>query len=246
VAARDGEKQWKAKAEQAESAHAAALKELEGLRAQAQQRVDAGQAPTAVDNQVAAAQAAIDKGVDRAKLVVLVVPGGSPEQLQAGEAAALTHLEQNGLKPWDVAEVFRALETWDDDGITEDSELPGLPTKPCEVWTYACGIAFQVACAGLAGGIAREAKVVLYYSWGILSIIWRANNGILGKVPGALISQAQQQHGPPSGTWPAGVVSESDWPDVGRVRIKIQLMSSRHHRSTNWFRNAYFAAMVEA
>jgi hypothetical protein len=66
VAARDGEKQWKAKAEQAESAHAAALKELEGLRAQAQQRVDAGQAPTAVDNQVAAAQAAIDKGVDPA------------------------------------------------------------------------------------------------------------------------------------------------------------------------------------
>lgn len=43
-----------------------AQQQLADLQAQAQARADAGQAPTATDNQVAAAQAAIDAGVDPA------------------------------------------------------------------------------------------------------------------------------------------------------------------------------------
>lgn len=66
VDAREGEKTWKAKAEQAQIDVAAAQTELDALKAQAQQRADAGVAPTKVDNQVAAAQAAIDQGADPA------------------------------------------------------------------------------------------------------------------------------------------------------------------------------------
>jgi hypothetical protein len=57
VEAREGEKHWKAQAE-------AAQQELTSLREQATQRAAAGEAPTTVDNQVAAARAAIDQGVD--------------------------------------------------------------------------------------------------------------------------------------------------------------------------------------
>lgn len=57
VEAREGEKQWKAQAE-------AAQVELAELRAAAQQRADAGQAPTATDNAVATATAAIESGID--------------------------------------------------------------------------------------------------------------------------------------------------------------------------------------
>lgn len=55
--AREGQKHWRAQAE-------AAQRELESLKAQAQARADAGQAPTKQDNQIAAAEAAIDAGVD--------------------------------------------------------------------------------------------------------------------------------------------------------------------------------------
>lgn len=55
--AREGEKHWRAQAE-------AAQQELDGLKAQAQARADAGQAPTQQDNQVAAAEAAIASGVN--------------------------------------------------------------------------------------------------------------------------------------------------------------------------------------
>lgn len=57
--AREGEKHWKAQAE-------AATAELAALRAQAQQRADAGEAPTQTDAAVATAQAAIAQGVDPA------------------------------------------------------------------------------------------------------------------------------------------------------------------------------------
>ncbi|QLI49418.1 hypothetical protein vBPaeMUSP18_14 [Pseudomonas phage vB_PaeM_USP_18] len=57
VQAREGEKHWKAQAE-------AAQRQLEELQAQSQARAEAGEAPTKTDNQVAAAQAAIDQGVD--------------------------------------------------------------------------------------------------------------------------------------------------------------------------------------
>lgn len=55
--AREGQKHWRAQAE-------AAQQELERLRAEAQARADAGEAPTKQDNQVAAAEAAIDAGAD--------------------------------------------------------------------------------------------------------------------------------------------------------------------------------------
>ena len=57
VEAREGQKHWQAPAESAQQ-------ELESLKAQAQSRADAGQAPTKQDNQIAAAEAAIDAGVD--------------------------------------------------------------------------------------------------------------------------------------------------------------------------------------
>ncbi|MCT6719440.1 hypothetical protein [Acidovorax sp. K2F] len=57
--AREAEKHWRAQAE-------AAAAELAALKAAAQQRADAGDAPTATDRQVAAAEAAIDAGVDPA------------------------------------------------------------------------------------------------------------------------------------------------------------------------------------
>ncbi len=57
VKARDGEKHWKGQALEFQ-------RELETLRAGAQQRADAGVAPTVADNQLAAAEAAIDAGVD--------------------------------------------------------------------------------------------------------------------------------------------------------------------------------------
>jgi hypothetical protein len=57
VDARQGEKHWRAQAE----ANAA---ELEALKAQAQQRADAGHEPTPADNAVAVAAAAIEQGVD--------------------------------------------------------------------------------------------------------------------------------------------------------------------------------------
>lgn len=53
--ARQGEQHWKAQAE-------ANQRELEELKAQAEQRADAGVAPTKQDNMVAAAQAAIESG----------------------------------------------------------------------------------------------------------------------------------------------------------------------------------------
>lgn len=57
--AREGEKHWKAQAE-------AAAAELAALRAQAEQRAAAGEAPTQTDAAVATAQAAIAQGVDPA------------------------------------------------------------------------------------------------------------------------------------------------------------------------------------
>ena len=57
VQAREGERHWRAQAE-------AAQRQLESLEADRAARAEAGEAPTKADNQVAAAQAAIDQGVD--------------------------------------------------------------------------------------------------------------------------------------------------------------------------------------
>jgi hypothetical protein len=59
VEARDDAKAWKQRAE-------AAQQQLDALQAQAQTRADAGQQPTQADANVAAASAAIDKGIDPA------------------------------------------------------------------------------------------------------------------------------------------------------------------------------------
>ncbi|SEK07262.1 MULTISPECIES: hypothetical protein [unclassified Variovorax] len=55
--ARQGEQHWKAQAEEVR-------RQLADLRAKADARAEAGQAPTKTDNMVAAAEAAIEKGVD--------------------------------------------------------------------------------------------------------------------------------------------------------------------------------------
>jgi len=62
--AREQARSERALREAAEERAAAAQRELESLRSQAQARAEAGEAPTKTDNQVAAAQAAIDQGVD--------------------------------------------------------------------------------------------------------------------------------------------------------------------------------------
>lgn len=55
--ARKGQRHWQERAE-------AAQQELDALKTAAQERADSGQAPTKQDNQIAAAEAAIDAGVD--------------------------------------------------------------------------------------------------------------------------------------------------------------------------------------
>jgi hypothetical protein len=62
--AREQARSERALREAAEERAAAAQRELESLRVQAQARAEAGEAPTKTDNQLAAAQAAIDQGVD--------------------------------------------------------------------------------------------------------------------------------------------------------------------------------------
>ncbi|KWR85504.1 MULTISPECIES: hypothetical protein [unclassified Pseudomonas] len=64
VDARESEKAAKAEAQEVLGKLQAAQQELDALKAQAQQRADAGIAPTATDANAAAAQAAIDAGVD--------------------------------------------------------------------------------------------------------------------------------------------------------------------------------------
>lgn len=59
IEARGGEKHWKTQ-------HDVVALELQALKAQSQARVDAGQAPTVADNQVAAAEAAIKAGANPA------------------------------------------------------------------------------------------------------------------------------------------------------------------------------------
>jgi len=66
VQARQGEQNWKTKAEATEAALQAAQAQLAELQAQAQARADAGAAPTKTDNAVAQATAAIEQGVDPA------------------------------------------------------------------------------------------------------------------------------------------------------------------------------------
>ena len=72
VEARNGEKEWKQKFDEAQQ-------QLAQLQADAQQRIDNGQAPTAQDSHAAIAQQAIDQGIDPA-----IFGDFSEESLAAG------------------------------------------------------------------------------------------------------------------------------------------------------------------
>lgn len=61
---RDGMTHWKGRATELQAKYQSAMQELDALRAQAQQRADAGIAPTTADQNAATAQAAIDAGVN--------------------------------------------------------------------------------------------------------------------------------------------------------------------------------------
>lgn len=82
VQAREGERTARAESEQLRAHVAEAERKLADLQAQAQARANAGQAPTATDNQAAAAQAAIDAGANPE-----LFGDFSPEAMAKGVAA---------------------------------------------------------------------------------------------------------------------------------------------------------------
>lgn len=71
------------------------------------------------------------------------------------------------------------------------------------------------------------------------------SNGILAKIPGALISKGSDALPPPSDGQPAEMSAMVDTPELGRVRITYKLSSSRHHKSRNWFWTAKFAEAAQ-
>lgn len=94
IDAREGEKQWRAQAE-------AAQLELGALKAQAQQRVDAGAAPTQTDANVATAAAAVDKGVDAA--IFGTAPYADGRTPRHGPAAAMWFGAACQRRLWEAA-----------------------------------------------------------------------------------------------------------------------------------------------
>lgn len=128
VEAREGEQHWKATAE-------ATQRQLADLQAQAQQRADAGQAPTTTDNQVAAAQAAIAKGVDPAifgdfseeelaKGIQTLVAQQVQEQVTAQVGKALAPFQQHQQQTAHEAHVEAIYRAHPDaDSIAESAEL---------------------------------------------------------------------------------------------------------------------------
>jgi hypothetical protein len=98
VDAREGEKTWRATAEQAQQ-------ELEALKAQAQQRESAGIAPTVADNQLAAASAAIDAGANpdlfgdfSEEAIAAGVKALVSQQVSAEVAKAFAPMQQQNAK----------------------------------------------------------------------------------------------------------------------------------------------------
>lgn len=98
VDAREGEKTWRATAELAQQ-------ELESLKAAAQQREDAGIAPTVADNQLAAASAAIDAGANpdlfgdfSEEAIAAGVKALVSQQVSAEVAKALAPMQQQNAK----------------------------------------------------------------------------------------------------------------------------------------------------
>ncbi|MEZ2293944.1 hypothetical protein [Variovorax sp. RCC_210] len=128
VQAREGEQHWKAQAETAQ-------RQLADLQTQAQERADAGQAPTKTDNQVAAAQAAIDKGVDPAifgdfseealaKGIQTLVVQQVQEQVQAHVGKAMAPYQQQQQRTAHEAHLDAIYKAHPDaDSLVESAEL---------------------------------------------------------------------------------------------------------------------------
>jgi len=74
---------------------------------------------------------------------------------------------------------------------------------------------------------------------------FKSDRGILGKVPGELISRAMGALPKPDAGQPEAITAEVDVPDIGRVRVRCQLTSSRHHRGRNWFWHAVHAELLD-
>lgn len=128
VEARKGEKEWKQKFDVAQQ-------QIEQLQANAQARIDSGQAPTVQDNQVNIAQQAIDQGVDPAifgdfdekgladgiqKLVDMRVSAMVQQQLQTA-LAPLQQQQQVSAEQAHFNEIFTAHP--DAESIVESKEF---------------------------------------------------------------------------------------------------------------------------
>ena len=59
--------------------------------------------------------------------------------------------------------------------------------------------------------------------------------GILGKVPSAFIFEAMNSLPKPDAGQPDRMIAEVDVPEIGRVRVRCKLASSRYHKGRNWF-----------
>ena len=68
-----------------------------------------------------------------------------------------------------------------------------------------------------------------------------AANGILARIPGALIAEASQTLLPAGDGQPAERQAEIEVPGIGRMRITFRLSSSKRGRWVNWFWTATFA-----
>lgn len=139
VEAREAEKTWRDTA-------TAAQQELAELKAQAQQRVEAGIAPTQTDNQVAAAQAALDAGVNPeifgdfseeaiAKGVQTLIAQSLPALVEAQVKQALQPHEQKQVSDLRSSHFDSIYEKHPDiDSMLESKELGDwLATQPSYV-----------------------------------------------------------------------------------------------------------------
>ena len=70
------------------------------------------------------------------------------------------------------------------------------------------------------------------------------SNGILAKIPGALVSRGMDGF-PPAGDGQATEMQgEVDVPDIGRVRIRYRRKCGATTKNTHWFWAAFFAEVV--
>jgi len=75
---------------------------------------------------------------------------------------------------------------------------------------------------------------------------FRANNGILAKVPGDVIGRASQTLPPAKAGQPEHLTAEADAGHHGRVRITFELSSSRRGKWRNWFWTAVHAEGLDS